>query len=228
MKSLDVLVVTSSNYKELYEDFFLSSLNPTFHGFQMHVGYIDLTMFSDFGFQRPSWYKAITEKAKHIFTVMKRLPLDTYLVFSDADIQYFRPAEVCDLVQEARDNSLDYYGMRENWENLFNTGFFIIKNKEATQTLWETIYKRLLSGETPDQGDQSILNELLIHNRNGKIRHAFIPNHMYVWGTIIHASAKMPIFHHAVCCTTIEDKKKQMVQVRDLICAKFINQPSDR
>ena len=53
-------------------------------------------------------------------------------------------------------------------------------------------------------GDQTIINNLK-HN----INYGFIPNDFVIFGTHIYNSSKS-LFHHAVCCTDVDDKILQI------------------
>jgi SAM-dependent methyltransferase len=174
----------------------------------------DNSIFTNEGFQTNLWYYAVTNKIKHLITVLENYKLTEskkYFIFSDCDIVFInKNREKWTQLQEFVDkNDNDIFFMREHTSELVNTGFFIIKNNKNIKyiiTFFKNVLFNLLNREkrTMELGDQTIINEML-HN----INYDFIPNEYIVYGRTIF-NINQSLVHHAVYCKTIDEKLEQI------------------
>jgi tRNA uridine 5-carbamoylmethylation protein Kti12 len=103
--------------------------------------------------------------------------------------------------------------MRENMSHDVNSGFFIIKNNDNITNIINFFIEVLQTIDTTEKvkmpyGDQSIINNL-----KNIINYGFIPNDYVVFATHIFNINKS-LFHHAVCCIDVDDKIKQINQIK--------------
>lgn len=211
---LKLVVATSHNYKKLF-DYFVASLNVenTDDGpngvFDLNVHDIDFTGFNRFGFQTESWYHAVREKIVAVVNCLEhKAAEDEYIVFSDADIQFFKPGGIHTLVQEAKDGGYDYYGIPEGYQNEFNTGFFIVRNTPQVRAFFQKVVDLLKVNRYP-LGDQTIINRL-IHSNENQLVHAKIPLKYVVCGPVTPVGVDS-IMHHAICTF---DKMAQLIDIK--------------
>lgn len=103
--------------------------------------------------------------------------------------------------------------MRENASNDVNGGFFIIKNNNLEKIIHFLIYifKQLITKPHLPMLEQQLINE-----HKNKINFNFIPNPYVIWGTEIH-DMKSALFHHAVCCSNVDEKIKQINQIKTIL-----------
>lgn len=208
MPQLDIATVTSGNFEPLFE-IFSRSLRADELGYRVHVQTLDLSGWSEHRFGSDSWHHAVRAKMGHILAAFAGIAEHGYLIFSDADVQFFRPEQLPDLVAEATAHGLDFYGMREGNSRDYNAGFMVLRNTPTIRHM-VALVAETLGHERPHFGDQTIINDLLRCPDSG-IRHAAIAPQRYVWGSgPIHAGV---LFHHAVCCETIAEKLTQMRHV---------------
>lgn len=208
MPTLDIATVTSENFAPLFE-IFTRSLQADELGYRLHVQTPDLSAWSDHRFGSDSWHHAVRVKMRHLLASFDHVADQDYLIFSDADVQFFRPERLPDLVAEAAAHGLDFYGMREGNSRGYNTGFMVLRNTPPVRRMVAMVAEALLR-DRPHLGDQKLINDLLRRPDSG-IRHAAIAPHRYVWGPgPIHAGV---LFHHAVCCETMAEKLAQMRHV---------------
>lgn len=209
--SVNIVTTTSPNYDDLYSNWFKKSLNPEKNNITLHTQFLDLSSFSEFGFGTDSWYFATGSKIKYLLEVMlSQTDEGDYIIYSDADIQFFQPNRITDLIDQARQQNLEYYGMRENDSDYYNTGFMIVKNTEGIRNMLEEAAMCILvKKERLPFADQSIINDQLIAK---DLRRDFIPKVYTLWG-IQDMTDKDPIFHHAICCKTTQQKLNQMIVV---------------
>lgn len=208
MSQLDIATVRSGNFEPLFE-IFSRSLRADELGYRLHVQALDLSGWPEHRFGSDSWHHAVRAKMGHILTSLDRIAGHGYLIFSDADVQFFRPEQLPDLVADATAHGLDFYGMREGNSRDYNTGFMVLRNTPAIRRM-VALVAEALGHERPHLGDQALINDLL-RRRDSGIRHAAIAPQRYVWGSgPIHAGV---LFHHAVCGETIAEKLTQMRHV---------------
>ncbi len=213
---VDVVVTTSPNYHDIFK-FFQESI--TTHDVRVHVMDLDLMQYAQTSFRSEGWYEATRQKIQSFLLFLSnRLDLD-YVIMSDADIQFFQPNRLHELVTLARIRGLDYYGMREGYAETFNTGFFVIANTERCRAMLAEVVKRLAK-ERPEFADQSLINELLLNGNKYNLNYDFIPAELYLWGNgCPNANA---IFHHAI---DTGDKVNQLSVVKDMYNKQCWQQP---
>ena len=214
---IHIIVTSSPNYEDIYS-YFKESLKNRSNNIHIHEFIINMDAYNNDGsFRSDGWYFACRERLRNLLQFIILNPNITYVIFSDADINYLNPNNLQNLIKEAESQDLDYYGMREGEDNAFNGGFYVLKNNIKTQRFLNHIIHELIY-KKPDFADQSIINHLLIHNNIYQIKYDFIPVHFYVWGDS--EPTKEAIFHHAVAC---QDKIAQIKKIKDKYTRLFSN-----
>jgi hypothetical protein len=219
---IHVIVTTSPNYESVYK-FFHDSIT-TEPSIELHINNIDLSSYSSRDFRSDGWYAALHHKIQYLVEFLKSHSEIPHVVFSDADIQYFRPAGLYELIQQLYEKNLDYYGMQETDTADYNTGFFIIKNTPQIIALFESVSNRLLS-ERPPFGDQTLINDYITENTYN-IAHAHIPRKYCIFGDNSPESPYV-IFHHAVNTSNTNGKTEQLAAVKDRYMSYMSNQKSE-
>lgn len=189
---LHIVVTTSPNYAQVYK-YFEQSIKgyPGIHVFE----YILVDLEGTGHFRSDSWYHCCRQKISNFEEFLKAHPGVDYAIMSDADIQYFRPEGLNDLVQQARDQNLDYYGMREQSSDEYNTGFIIARNTDQVHQFLQTVVSKLACSK-PAFADQTIINDMLKDETCG-LRHAKICTEYTVFGGDWPITEKT-VLHHAV------------------------------
>lgn len=205
---IPILTVTSKNYTELFDIFKESLQLETNKQLQLHVLNLNMDSYTTFGFQTDSWYHATTEKIRFTAHFMRDNPDHGVLIFSDADISFMQPSCVLSvLVRDFIDKDLDYYGMRENTELSYNTGFYIVRNNERVRTFFMNVLESI-DGKRLHLQDQTAVNNLIFCSN---LKHEFIPLRYTVWGPSDHVRPDS-IFHHAVVAFDTTSKIEQIIR----------------
>jgi hypothetical protein len=175
-------------------------------------------LFENTGFQTDLWYYCVRNKINHLINVLKNyhcLNNIKYFIFTDCDIMYIKKNinEWYNLENYIQNENKDIYFMRENMSHDVNSGFFIIKNNDNITNIINFFIEVLQTIDTTEKvkmpyGDQSIINNL-----KNIINYGFIPNDYVVFATHIFNINKS-LFHHAVCCIDVDDKIKQINQIK--------------
>lgn len=207
-----VVCTTSDNYAEVFA-VFERSLAPCVADGTVEVLLNTLALeerFESFGFGADSWHHAILEKLRFALGCLEaRIAEDEHVVISDADIQFLQPRKLVDLVAQARERDLEYYGMQEaHQKNVFNGGFYIVKNTPAVRAFLGDVIEGV-AAKRNKYADQEILNKELA---SGRLRHAAIDTKRCVWGD--GRPTPDAVFHHAVCTVDNAGKLKQFGSVR--------------
>ena len=202
---IHMIVTTSPNYAHVYKYFEQSIMGHP--GINVVECILDTDSFGHFRSDR--WYQCCRQKIINFVEYLEAHPEIDYAIMSDADIQYFRPEGLSNLLQEARDGGLDYYGMREYSFDDYNTGFIIARNTDQVRQFFHKVVD-LLANCKPAFADQTIINELL-KDKACSLRHDKIPTEYTVFGGNWPVTKKT-IFHHAVAALD-EGKPAQLERV---------------
>ena len=175
------------------------------------------------GFQTPLWYYCVLHKIKHLVSILEAKAKEEtkakeeakagYIVFSDCDVSFLgQNAHLWSSLFASIDSSMDIVFMREGITTDVNTGFFIMRQTSVSRLIpfFENVIS-VMEQTPPEQmplGDQTIINSL-----KNNIRYGFIPNEYVVFGNHIY-NANRALIHHAIGCTTIEEKVKHLESFR--------------
>jgi Nucleotide-diphospho-sugar transferase len=208
---IHVVTTTSPNYKKLY-NIFNSTLTKD-PNITLHTFTIDLSKYDSFGFMSESWAIANYQKIVNTYNFMSENPQLEYFVFADADIQFFKPGLLKELVKEAKQKNLDFYGMPEgNLNNLFhvyNGGFYILRNNKNMREFMKQVFVTFLK-DRPKMGDQDIINKFL--GESYWYRHAKIEKYL-IQGRR-RPFSKDTLLHHATSSEGVESKYEQILMQR--------------
>ncbi|GAX84763.1 hypothetical protein CEUSTIGMA_g12185.t1 [Chlamydomonas eustigma] len=172
-----MLTSTSPNYKPLF-DVFMGTLRPEANNIDLRV--LQLEPKARGTFRTQGWQLALQAKIEFVcreLAAASEEPDDGYnrwLVVSDADIQFFAPWRIMDLIEQAKTLGIQFYGMTEGGLHAqtqpqqtlqFNGGFYVIRSCPAITSLFMDVLATLrttpFGPSYPAFGDQTVLNELM-------------------------------------------------------------------
>lgn len=238
------LVCTSDNYAPVFDVFHASlrevlkefndgSSSSSKKGFlDLHVHALDLSQHGGSGdFREAGWHHAMRLKLARVCEFLEDDVAEAaHALVTDADIQYLNPAKLLELFQNARDEGLDFYGMRECRSREFNGGFYILRNGPAVRQLFRFVRDAIADTDYA-YGDQTVLNDILVRGRlpevRDKLKCAHIDNRHCVWGDAPWVSSHA-IFHHAVAAPSVQEKVHQMARVRERYEAALKREQDER
>jgi len=153
---MKLLTFVTPSHSELYEDWFLASLDS--------IGFNRSDLVTCFGeqngsgtFKQPGFCETVTRKAWAIHTQLGKMVDGDILVFSDCDVQFFGP-----FMAEIEENleSVDVTGQADKRGHQVCAGFVAMSVNESTTALWELA--ALDTHKYPDkEQDQTALNSHL-------------------------------------------------------------------
>jgi hypothetical protein len=175
-------------------------------------------MFTETGFQTDLWYYSIINKLQHLINVLKNhdsLNNIKYFISTDCDIIYIKNNinEWNNLENYMQNENKDIYFMREDMSSDINGGFFIIKNNDNITNIINFFIKVLQTMVITEKVNMPLADQTIINKYKEIINYGFIPNDYVIWATNIHNINKS-LFHHAVCCRDVDDKIKQINQIK--------------
>lgn len=178
----------------------------------------DNTIFKNHGFQTDLWYYSVTNKIQHLITVLenfKNVETHKYFIFSDCDVTFIEKNKaVWGELKKFIDYDINDIFFMSDINKTVNSGFYIIKNNLNIRyiiSFFKNVLTALLNRDkkTMELGDQTIINEMLIH-----INYQHIPIDFVVYGTQIYNHEKS-LFHHAVLCKSIDEKVNQINYIQN-------------
>jgi hypothetical protein len=218
MKKLPALMVWSKNYEELSQKW-LRSLPDCFEPEVKEIIVSD----GDCGMHTPSWYEAITQRIDHSLTFMQKSPDGTIFLSSDADIFFLKNShELASLAEDVIvKRGMDLLIMPEGYKREeVNSGFYFIKNSPQSRAFLDGAKEHVKTKSL--YADQDFFNRELF-KENPVLKWERIPRARVGWGSVIE-SPKEALFHHAVCCTSVDstppwivDKLRQQTLVEELL-----------
>lgn len=203
---IPMLCVYSENYVDLFNKF----RDSVPLGFELKPKKIEL--LPPFGFQTDSWYSAIEQKIRYVLDSIKTVPENALFCISDTDIYFFgKTNELYTYVQRCfqRDTKLQLLVMEEDDIQKPNGGFMVLKNSPKIRRLIENMLEG--TAKKLPLADQSILYRDIPY-----VKHQYIDRDLVAWGTKMKNPQKV-LFHHAVCCRTVEEKLSQQELIKSKI-----------
>lgn len=180
----------------------------------------DINLMKNTGFQSDWWYLCVTNKLYHLIDILNNRAKYTcdYFIFSDCDIWFpEKNKHEWNNLQSYIDNSgHDIYFMRQYKFNKINSGLFIIKNNENIPHIanfFRKVVKEIAQTPKADMpfGDQSIVQKYI-----RRLNYSYIPIEYVIFGTNVYNKQKS-LFHHAISCSDVDDKVKQIEQIKAII-----------
>jgi len=166
------------------------------------------------GFGTDSWYFAIERKINFFTQELIKLKDGEVVLLMDCDIQFFPNLYILDDLVRKMDK-LDVCFMRENHQNELNSGFMLVKKSTSIVNLFRAVCAELGKKERLPFGDQTVFNNIIIRQNLFKLRYVFIDTKNVIWGNNNNFNKKSVLFHHAVCCSTVDDKLWQLNNIRN-------------
>lgn len=168
-----------------------------------------------YGFQKQSWYDAISLKIQHFIDTLSTYPDGKIVLCCDCDIFFINQSSKlaeC-MIKRITEDNLDMLFMQEAQMPQVNGGFIVVKNSAKVQEVFKTARDYCLL-KTP-HADQDYFNSEEFQERSG-IRWGFIDYNLVAWGNNIYDN-KTTLFHHAVCASGLKEKLQQ----QDRIAQRF-------
>jgi hypothetical protein len=176
------------------------------------------------GFRTEIWYTSVLNKMIHMLDILKTRSNSEmkYFIFTDCDVIFIKENKSywIDLETSINTSEKDIFFMREGFSSSdVNSGFYIIKNNNKLTTIIEFFEKVILnfkqrSNSSMQLGDQTIINEL-----KSELNYGYIDNDYVIFGANIY-NVNKALVHHAVCCTTVDQKLDQIRKVQSALSVR--------
>lgn len=208
---------STDNYSKL-TDLFLNSLQDINVNNINHMkDEIDVSNKKT-GFRSDLWYYCVRNKINHLINTLQNydsLNNIKYFIFTDCDIIYIKKNlnEWYNLEIHIQNENKDIYFMRENNPHDVNTGFCIIQNNDNITNIINFFVNVLKTFDETDKKNMYHGDQTIINNLKSEINYGFIPNDYVIYATKIY-NKKKSLFHHAVCTKDVNDKIKQIKQIK--------------
>lgn len=209
MSSIPAITVYSENFSKLYQRW-VATLPSGFHPV---VKVIEIAK-DGYGFCSGSWYDAIIQKIQHFLDTLKGLPEGTLCLCCDVDIFFAKRTDALAnyLRDEMETRGLDMLFMQENQMESVNGGFYCVRNVERVRQALSHAMEYCM--KKTQYADQDYYNSEEF--KNSGVKWGVIDTSLVAWGGTVFNREKT-LFHHAVCCVTMEDKLKQQNQIARLL-----------
>jgi hypothetical protein len=175
------------------------------------------------GFKTELWYHCVMNKIKHLIRVLSQSNINNrYFIFTDCDIRFFsKNVDQWNSLETFLCSSFtkDIFFMREGDSSDVNTGFFIIKNNDRLPNMISFFTRVVEIMSTSTKKDMEFGDQTIINRMKQELEYECIPNDYVAFGKHIY-NVDHVLFHHAVCCYTIQQKLVQMEEVKKNIDSK--------
>lgn len=221
-EKLKLYTLYTRSHKILYDAWFLPSIKDDFE-IRSHF-YDDVV--GQGAFRADDWFEAINYKIDLIIQAIKENKSkkeDKIFIFSDVDIQFFKPCE--NLIRTAM-RSNDMVFQKDSPSGMVCTGFFACRANKKTLKFWRTA-RRLVKHSFPRRWhDQTAANFLINNTKFGKLQWDYFPATIFSGGTLTgkrwDPGKQLPIpediiLHHANWTVGIENKIKQLEYVKNFV-----------
>jgi len=174
-------------------------------------------------FWKKGWGKTMLRKVNLILRGIKE-NWGNFFIYSDIDIQFFRPMQEL-IIKAIKDKDIVFQLNFPSGEVC--AGFFVCKGNTRTQVLWENIKKIMI--ETKHPSDQKALNSIIRSPNYEGVTWGYLPVEFFGAGTLTGVSGtrwhpgdflQVPdniVLHHATCTRGVENKVKQLQDVRKIV-----------
>lgn len=149
-RDIPLYCVYTASHAPLFDDWFLPSLAST-DAFDLRAARCDGT--NGGSYREPAWSRAILTKSDVILTAIRENP-DRPFVYSDVDVQFFRPAAGSLLKALANH---DIAMQQDDRAGMLCTGFFVARGSDRLLELWQ----RVRAAATAEGRDQRAFQELV-------------------------------------------------------------------
>lgn len=210
---------STSNYEPVTK-LFLKSITDLNTNTQVKHKYVEVSEseVKEKSFKSNLWYESIKNKLLHNIDVLKECSRDPskikYVILSDCDIIFVEKnkSKWSSLKSFIDESNKDIFFLEENSTKSINGGFYIVKNNKNIGKIID-FFIDVCSRDFRHLhlADQTLINQMLEPSR---INFDFIPNKYVIWATRIY-DTEHSLIHHAVRTTTIEDKIKQITQIKE-------------
>lgn len=213
-----ILIYTPSHYI-LRDQWFLPTLQDDFE-----LVHHDLSQVcKSANFMEAGWLDLMHQRLDILIKAISE-NMGDIIVYSDVDIQFFRPFK--DLIYPMMENK-DLLVQRARPNGAICAGFYFCKCNEKTLKLHQNIKQYMINH--PGTNDQDGMNHWLRIKNIDNIQWGLLPNEFYNPGIYADkrwspgdqlAIPKNIILHHACWTVGIENKIKQFEYIRSLVAAQ--------
>lgn len=209
----------SPSHEVFLRNWFLATLKDDFETFFERVEQKCNTA----EFMGPGWVDAVSEKILFLSKVISESSVGDRFIFSDVDIQWFRPVSgVLDSIVSSR-GDIDIF-FQEDAFGEFCSGFFVCMANERTDIFWKEVLRYMRANRV---GDQKAVKTLL----GGDFKHLRVdllprrfwgPGHdqknfdLWVPGKHLNPPADI-VFHHANWTSGISNKLDQLKYIHSKV-----------
>jgi hypothetical protein len=231
MNRLHVSIVYNYLFKNL-SNLCCSSLNHK--NIIIHLNQINIkTNQKNSGLYSKSWYNCLEEKILFALFIIKQIQDDEIVCISDCDVYCFDPNHLFALTEQIYQNELDILGMTDLYDQYekrnnsserikFNCGFFLARKTTRTLNFLKKIL--LYDFEKFKFGEQDIVNEILLKDKNLDLKYDILPPDEYLMGCYFNRLDKNKTkLIHTTCTHNLIEKQDQLNRAFDIF---EINKPN--
>lgn len=188
----------SDSHKEIYNDFFYSSLRKIYSKADLKLRILHHEQTTAEGkFMSPGWLETMNYKISVILTAIDECK-GGWFIFSDCDVQFFAPF-IDDIAEQIKEKDI----VCQEDRGSLCAGFFACKANENTKRLWELIkvnFRTLVN----DQAALNYFRPSINYNTLDKNKYYTVgnffenPNGTFIWDNITNIiPPKNILIHHA-------------------------------
>lgn len=222
---INIYALYTPSHEILVNSFFLPSLDTiNDHGINIIIQKEEEQTCQSAQFMQTGWTKTTIKKIELILKAIEE-NWGNVFVFSDVDIQFFRPFK--DVISELMQD-YDLLIQKDNPKGTLCSGFFVCRANHKTKELFSDVLKYMQNHE--EISDQRTLNRHISRNKtknNYDISWDYLPTDLFFGGGTFTGKIwnqksvlpipKNPIMHHANWVAGIEGKIKQLEYVKKVI-----------
>lgn len=221
-----VYTVYSDSHKQMYEKWFKGTMKDDFIIISRKIK----QSCKSAEYMSEGWVSSVLNKIPLIEEAIKDNRKRGFFIFSDVDIQWFKPTKSKILKLLTKNKKIDLFFQRDdinprNGLPYFCTGFFICRANKRTHKFWKKVKETMKKNRW---GDQKSANEVIDKKIVKGLRVAHLP--FKFWGARSNSLKKekwekgMPLYppkniliHHANWTVGVDNKIRQLKYVSDMI-----------
>lgn len=175
-------------------------------------------------FMSAGWVDAVSEKIIFLLKILEETPTGDRFIFSDVDIQWFRPvSSILDSIISSNEE-IDIF-FQEDGFGEFCTGFFVCRSNDTTKSFWSEVLHHMNSNKV---GDQKAVKTLIEKNVFPELKVKLLPKQFWgpgqqqtnldFWipGKPLYPPVDL-FFHHANWTSGIPNKISQLTYIQSKI-----------
>jgi hypothetical protein len=217
----EMYILLSPSHTELLNSYFLPSLKDSFNVHRATIG----QQCEAAEFYSQGWVQTVLHKIPIIMRAIETNAENSFFIFSDADIQFFRPIKPILRELLSQNPHVDIFFIKDAWnpqrnEHNLGTGFFVCKANERTKIFWQRVGMHMMKYNLGDQASANSIWRSVVKN----ITISYLPDSFFEWNVNVKFPQKWEVgdtfsvpqdicMHHANWTVGIENKKRLLEHV---------------